>query len=251
MAEGGRESTGRERSMEWMFEVDVYLCADGLRLASPERQEPEGPALEDAARIFVALFPYDPAAMSPNPDSAEEELPFKEGQIIKVYGDKDADGFYRGESCGRFGYVPCNMVSEVHLEDDVARDQLLRKGFVSPQSSMDTEDPSKPAKANPTPRRMVAIFDYDPQESSPNADVEMELCFSAGDVIYVYGDMDEDGFFYGDLNGQRGLVPSNFLQAIPVAADEDNKGAARQPESPESKPGLQRQRRKSLYALDP
>lgn len=35
-------------------------------------------------RIFVALFPYDPAIMSPNPDAAEEELPFTEGQIIKV-----------------------------------------------------------------------------------------------------------------------------------------------------------------------
>lgn len=35
-------------------------------------------------RIFVALFPYDPATMSPNPDAAEEELPFIEGQIIKV-----------------------------------------------------------------------------------------------------------------------------------------------------------------------
>lgn len=35
-------------------------------------------------RIFVALFPYDPATMSPNPDAAEEELPFAEGQIIKV-----------------------------------------------------------------------------------------------------------------------------------------------------------------------
>lgn len=35
-------------------------------------------------RIFVALFPYDPVVMSPNPDAAEEELPFSEGQIIKV-----------------------------------------------------------------------------------------------------------------------------------------------------------------------
>lgn len=39
---------------------------------------------ENEARVFVALFPYDPAVMSPNPDAAAEELPFKEGQIIKV-----------------------------------------------------------------------------------------------------------------------------------------------------------------------
>lgn len=44
-----------------------------------EESEPE-----DLARIFVALFDYDPLSMSPNPDAADEELPFKEGQIIKV-----------------------------------------------------------------------------------------------------------------------------------------------------------------------
>jgi hypothetical protein len=39
----------------------------------------------------------------------------------------------------------------------------------------------------------------------------MELSFLSGDVIYVYGDMDEDGFYLGDLNSLRGLVPCNFL----------------------------------------
>ena len=39
----------------------------------------------------------------------------------------------------------------------------------------------------------------------------MELAFNTGDIVYVYGDMDEDGFFMGEVNGVRGLVPSNFL----------------------------------------
>jgi len=39
----------------------------------------------------------------------------------------------------------------------------------------------------------------------------MELAFNTGDIVYVYGDMDEDGFFMGEINGVRGLVPSNFL----------------------------------------
>ncbi|XP_029303591.1 peripheral-type benzodiazepine receptor-associated protein 1 isoform X2 [Cottoperca gobio] len=216
-------------------------------------------------RIFVALFPYDPVSMSPNPDAAEEELPFTEGQIIKVYGDKDADGFYRGESAGHLGYVPCNMVSEIQVEDEETRQQLLQQGFLSTAASMEkigtrthaqlprrpvpppkprrskkvesaalweesldssSQDPSQTAAApaavgNPAPgaRRMVAIFDYDPRESSPNNDIEAELTFSAGDIIHVFGDMDEDGFFYGDLNGHSGLVPSNFLQAVPEEAE--------------------------------
>lgn len=35
-------------------------------------------------RVFVALFDYDPVSMSPNPDAGEEELPFREGQVLKV-----------------------------------------------------------------------------------------------------------------------------------------------------------------------
>ena len=66
-------------------------------------------------RIFVALFDYDPPTMSPNPDACDEELPFREGQLIKVYGEKDADGFYWGEAGTRSGFVPCNMVSEVQV----------------------------------------------------------------------------------------------------------------------------------------
>lgn len=62
------------------------------------------------------------------------------------------------------------------------------------------------------PRRFLAKFDYDPKENSPNPGAELdELNFRAGDAITVYGEMDEDGFFIGELNGRRGLVPSNFL----------------------------------------
>ncbi|GFU65724.1 RIMS-binding protein 2 [Trichonephila clavipes] len=43
----------------------------------------------------------------------------------------------------------------------------------------------------------------------------MELAFRTGDVIYVYGEADEDGFYMGELNGERGLVPSNFLTEAP------------------------------------
>ncbi|XP_070699772.1 peripheral-type benzodiazepine receptor-associated protein 1 [Pempheris klunzingeri] len=244
-------------------------------------------------RIFVALFPYDPATMSPNPDAAEEELPFTEGQIIKVYGDKDPDGFYRGESAGRLGFVPCNMVSEIQVEDEETQQQLLQQGFLSTAASMEkigsrthaqlprrpvpppkprrskkvesatlwgegvdspSQDPSQPAAAgavgNPAPgaRRMVAIFDYDPRESSPNTDIEAELTFSAGDIIHVFGDMDEDGFFYGDLNGHRGLVPSNFLQALPEDAPAEQ---APPPPAPEPKKESQDARTSSAEPQDP
>ena len=76
---------------------------------------PSKPVAKPTVKIFVALFDYDPLTMSPNPDACDEELPFREGQLIKVYGEKDADGFYWGEAGNRTGYVPCNMVSEVQV----------------------------------------------------------------------------------------------------------------------------------------
>uniref|UniRef100_A0A8C7CAJ9 RIMS-binding protein 2 n=1 Tax=Oncorhynchus kisutch TaxID=8019 RepID=A0A8C7CAJ9_ONCKI len=177
-----------------------------------EESEPE-----DLARIFVALFDYDPLSMSPNPDAADEELPFKEGQIIKVFGDKDTDGFYRAEIRDRPGLIPCNMVSEIQTEDDGMMDQLLKQGFLPLNTPVEKlERNRRSGRQHPSStRRMVALYDYDPRESSPNVDVEAELTFCAGDVITVFGEIDEDGFHYGELNGHKGLVPSNFLEEVP------------------------------------
>ena len=45
---------------------------------------------------------------------------------------------------------------------------------------------------------------------------QVEIPFHSGEIVWVFGDMDEDGFFYADINGRRGLVPSNFLQEAPL-----------------------------------
>ena len=33
--------------------------------------------------------------------------------------------------------------------------------------------------------------------------------------VLIDGEMDDDGFYMGELNGRRGLVPSNFLTDVP------------------------------------
>ncbi|XP_053360736.1 RIMS-binding protein 2 [Clarias gariepinus] len=181
---------------------------------SPDYFDESGP--DNLPRIFVALFDYDPQSMSPNPDAAVEELPFKEGQIIKVFGEKDTDGFYRAEVSGRRGLVPCNMISEIETEDGEMMDQLLQQGFLPLNTPVEKIERNRRSGRHPmSTRRMVALYDYDPRESSPNVDVEAELTFCAGDVITVFGEIDEDGFHYGELNGHRGLVPSNFLEEVP------------------------------------
>lgn len=129
--------------------------SSNARGGPPNTQVPpnSAPTAQKRARWFVALFDYDPATMSPNPDACEEELPFSEGDTIKVWGDKDADGFYWGECRGRKGYVPHNMVMEV-------------------EGGGQNRDRWGDIYANMPVKRMVALYDYY-QELSPNVDAEV------------------------------------------------------------------------------
>ncbi len=37
----------------------------------------------------------------------------------------------------------------------------------------------------------------------------------AGDYLYVFGEMDNDGFYHGQLlSGKSGMVPSNFIDRV-------------------------------------
>ncbi|XP_029475763.1 RIMS-binding protein 2 isoform X2 [Rhinatrema bivittatum] len=236
---GGHRKWSLQRTRASDHRYDEYCNRDRLSPDVYEESETDVCNEDNSVRIFVALFDYDPLTMSPNPDAAEEELPFKEGQIIKVYGDKDTDGFYRGATCARRGLIPCNMVSEIQADDEEMMDQLLKQGFLplnTPVEKIVNCDRFKDSvhsvhrrsrkskrernrrsgrQQSVSTRRMVALYDYDPRESSPNVDVEAELTFCTGDIITVFGEIDEDGFYYGELNGQKGLVPSNFLEEVP------------------------------------
>ena len=123
----------------------------------------------------MALFDYDPPTMSPNPEACDEELPFREGQLIKIIGEKDADGFYWGECGGRSGYVPCNMVSEVQVDDErVARELLKDDQRMRGRAGWGGRgDRWGDIYAGAVNKKMIALYDYDPMELSPNVDMEV------------------------------------------------------------------------------
>lgn len=112
-----------------------------------------------------------------------------------MYGDKDQDGFYWGELRGRRGYVPHNMVTEMD-------DQGMAVGGVGPGGAMMgttagggggggvgggpttvgmqsvrgvSRDRWGDIYSNVPVKRMVALYDYDPQELSPNVDAEVSI----------------------------------------------------------------------------
>ncbi|XP_061184260.1 golgin subfamily B member 1-like isoform X3 [Saccostrea echinata] len=57
-------------------------------------------------------------------------------------------------------------------------------------------------------RMFVGVYDFVP---SPGKHGRLELPFQAGERILVYGEERVDGFYYGEINDRRGLVPDFFF----------------------------------------
>ena len=87
---------------------------------------------------------------------------------MQVFGEKDPDGFYWGECRERRGYVPHNMVEEIKDPNQIVQlqGQQGRRGQ-GPNDRWGDIYTSMPSK------RMIALYDYDPQELSPNVDAEV------------------------------------------------------------------------------
>ena len=70
------------------------------------------------------------------------------------------------------------------------------------------------SETSPLIQRFLARHSYNPFEG-PNQDPENELPLISGQYVYVFGDMDEDGWLLGELtDGTRGLVPSSLVEEV-------------------------------------
>ena len=70
-------------------------------------------------------------------------------------------------------------------------------------------------------KRFVALFDYDPDKSPASEHPELELKLKEGDFLTVFGDMDSNGYFEADVNGERGLVHSLYVDEIEDDSDSE------------------------------
>ena len=109
---------------------------------------------------------------------------------------------------------PCTIMHPP-ISSSHSRPSTASSHFSLPPSLADTISPATSSSTILEPsHNVIAIYDYNSSTDSPNDNHEFELSFKEGDVITVFGPVMEDGFYFGELNGKKGLVPSNFVQEV-------------------------------------
>lgn len=226
------ETPGGERECQFEEPTSVLCPVPANKVIKMASGGPEqlGTEANSSVRVFMALFDHSPLVMSVNAKAAEEELVFRKGQLLRVWGSRDPHGFYRGECNGQVGKVPGHLVAEVevgteqtggrrqfppqgHLHSEAQHEDLERltnfQGSFGPQGN-----PRTPTLW--TPKTMVAALDYDPRDGRAGVRAKGKLVLRTGDVVTVYGPVDHKGFYYGEYCGHRGLVPAHLLDDLPV-----------------------------------
>ncbi|PKU36985.1 dynamin-binding protein [Limosa lapponica baueri] len=132
----------------------------------------------------------------------EEELDFREGDVINIVGVPEP-GWFEGELRGHRGIFPEGFVE-------------LLTPLRAPGTSVDSEPtgtcdtngtvemPPKEEEEEPGSTYGVALYQFQALESK-------ELDFDVGDKIRIVGVL-EDGWLEGELRGKRGIFPHRFVR---------------------------------------
>ncbi|NXE88431.1 DNMBP protein, partial [Menura novaehollandiae] len=144
----------------------------------------------------------------------EEELDFREGDVINIVGVPEP-GWFEGELRGCRGIFPEGFVE-------------LLTPLRAPGSSVDSE-PTETCDTNGT----VEIPPKDDEEPGSTYGVALyqfqaleskELDFDVGDRIRIVGIL-EDGWLEGELRGKRGIFPHRFVRLEASEACREKAGA--------------------------
>ncbi|KAI6661955.1 RIMS-binding protein 2 isoform X2 [Oopsacas minuta] len=170
----------------------------------------EIPPLDVTVTYYVALYDYNPVDQSPNRGEYQSELPLKKGEVIAIFGGIDNEGFFTGQVDTKVGLIPYNLIEKINL-CDVSGETSSALLFQATKQAF----PS---------RNFTALYSYNPRTDSPNCDdVDDELSFKSGTSISIFGDVQDDGFFIGERDGQLGFVPSNFIEPVDHIKPQDTK----------------------------
>ena len=157
------------------------------------------PPLDASVSYYVALYDYNPVQDSPNKSEYQTELPLKKGEVVAVFGEVDEEGFFNGQVATQVGLVPYNLVEKIKL-CEVSGETSSALLFQATKQAFPE-------------RSFTALYSYNPRTDSPNSeDLDDELSFKSGASISIFGDVQDDGFYIGERDGELGFVPSNFIE---------------------------------------
>ncbi|VTJ59746.1 Hypothetical predicted protein [Marmota monax] len=227
------QALGDKRECQLLEPSSVLCPTPSSKIIKMSRGGPTqlGTEANIPARVFVALFDYNPLTMSANPEAAEKELTFQKGQLLRVWGYQDPHGFYHGECNGQVGNIPGHLVVEVEVDTEwtdrrwhlPAQGHLPSVGHLAdferltrPQGSFLIPQGNIKRPTLWTPKIMMAALDYDPRNRRAGCRGKGKLALRAGDMITVYGPVDDKGFYYGESGGHRGLVPAHLLDDLSI-----------------------------------
>uniref|UniRef100_A0A4W4EQF5 SH3 domain-containing protein n=1 Tax=Electrophorus electricus TaxID=8005 RepID=A0A4W4EQF5_ELEEL len=157
-------------------EVPNYLTGDSKR--EPRSMRKLKMPKEQCRKCEVA-FAYTP--------TNEDELELIVGETIEILREIE-DGWWMGKKHGKIGAFPSNFVKEI----------ISPKGLLIISEAVFMKECCQ------------VMFDY-------AAIAEDEMNLKKGDFITIISKVtDDEGWWEGELNGQRGFFPDNFVMVIPM-----------------------------------
>ncbi|KAM6164427.1 growth factor receptor-bound protein 2 isoform 2-T2 [Rhynchocyon petersi] len=160
--------------------------------------------------------------------TADDELSFKRGDILKVLNEECDQNWYKAELNGKDGFIPKNYIEmKPHpwffgkIPRAKAEEMLSKQrhdgAFLIRESESAPGDFSLSVKNQQIflrdieqvpqqPTYVQALFDFDPQEDG-------ELGFRRGDFIHVMDNSDPN-WWKGSCHGQTGMFPRNYVTPV-------------------------------------
>ncbi|XP_066857016.1 dynamin-binding protein isoform X1 [Anser cygnoides] len=179
-------------------------CVRELCLSTRSRQ------LSQSALLEVPAYSLGQArALMDLSAQLEEELDFREGDVINIVGIPEP-GWFEGELRGHRGIFPEGFVELLTplraagtSEDPEPRGTRDTNGTVEVPTKQE-EDSREDVGQEPGSTYGVALYQFQALESQ-------ELDFDVGDRIRIVGIL-EDGWLEGELRGKRGIFPHRFVR---------------------------------------
>ncbi|UJR09892.1 hypothetical protein I4U23_014114 [Adineta vaga] len=133
----------------------------------------------------------------------DDELSIKPNDIINVTRTAE-EGWYEGRLNGKIGLFPSNYVTRIHDDSKTKTNQLIKPKHVNGLNELVKNEVTK---KNSSVKARV-LYDY-------KATANDELTLTTNDIVTIVDkNLEDEGWWKGELNGRIGVFPDNYVEEI-------------------------------------